>query len=185
MQPKSYTVFKWAVYALATLLFFALQGLVLDHVRVWGLTPFLYPILPAVEAMYEGPRRGPVFALVMGLFCDILIWGPFEGFYALSFTIIALISAVIGENMLTPGTFCALLVSVGALLGEVYFMEEEHSVDPELLRQCLFQAPDIRPPSQPEDRCPPSQGGFCLGSMSGSPPASPWGRPSSPSPPCS
>ncbi len=67
--------------------------------------------------MYEGPRRGPVFALVMGLFCDILIWGPFEGFYALSFTIIALISAVIGENMLTPGTFCALLVSVGALLG--------------------------------------------------------------------
>ena len=117
MQPKSYTVFKWAVYALATLLFFALQGLVLDHVRVWGLTPFLYPILPAVEAMYEGPRRGPVFALVMGLFCDILIWGPFEGFYALSFTIIALISAVIGENMLTPGTFCALLVSVGALLG--------------------------------------------------------------------
>ena len=117
MQPKSYTVFKWAVYALATLLFFALQGLVLDHVRVWGLTPFLYPSLPAVEAMYEGPRRGPVFALVMGLFCDILIWGPFEGFYALSFTIIALISAVIGENMLTPGTFCALLVSVGALLG--------------------------------------------------------------------
>ena len=100
MQPKSYTVFKWAVYALATLLFFALQGLVLDHVRVWGLTPFLYPILPAVEAMYEGPRRGPVFALVMGLFCDILIWGPFEGFYALSFTIIALISAVIGENEL-------------------------------------------------------------------------------------
>ena len=98
MQPKSYTVFKWAVYALATLLFFALQGLVLDHVRVWGLTPFLYPILPAVEAMYEGPRRGPVFALVMGLFCDILIWGPFEGFYALSFTIIALISAVIGEK---------------------------------------------------------------------------------------
>ena len=117
MQPKSYTVFKWAVYALATLLFFALQGLVLDHVRVWGLTPFLYPILPAVEAMYEGPRRGPVFALVMGLFCDILIWGPFEGFYALSFTIIALISAVIGENMLTPGTFCALLVSVGARPG--------------------------------------------------------------------
>lgn len=117
MQPKSYTVFKWAVYALATLLFFAIQGLVLDHVCVWGLTPFIYPILPAVGAMYEGPRRGPVFALVMGLFCDILLWGPFEGFYALSFTIIALLSAVIGENMLTPGTFCALLVSVGALLG--------------------------------------------------------------------
>ena len=117
MLPKSYIIFKWAVYSLATLLLFALQSLVLNHIRVLGLTPFLYPMLPAVAAMYEGPRRGPVFALVMGLFCDILIWGPFEGFYAISFTIIALIAAVIGENMLAPGTFCALLVSVGALLG--------------------------------------------------------------------
>ena len=114
MQPKSYTVFKWAVYALATLLFFSLQGLVLDHVRIWGLTPFLYPILPAVEAMYEGPRRGPVFALVMGLFCDILIWGPFEGFYALSFTIIALISAVI--HLLSGGQYVRLTARLA--LGE-------------------------------------------------------------------
>ena len=81
MQPKSYTVFKWAVYALATLLFFALQGLVLDHVRVWGLTPFLYPILPAVEAMYEGPRRGPVFGLCLGVVCDLLLPAPFSGFF--------------------------------------------------------------------------------------------------------
>ena len=117
MQPKSYTVFKWAVYALATLLLFAFQGLVLDHVRVGGLTPFLYPMLPAVEAMYEGPRRGPVFALAMGAACDVLIWGPFEGFYALTFTAIALLSALIGESLLSPGTFCALLVSCGALLG--------------------------------------------------------------------
>lgn len=115
MQPKSYTVFKWSVYALATLLFFVLQGLVLEHIRVWGLTPFLYPLLPAVEAMYEGPRRGPVFGLVLGVVCDVLIWGPFEGFYAISFTLIAILSAAIGERMLTRGTFCALLACVCAL----------------------------------------------------------------------
>jgi len=116
MQPKSYIVFKWSVYALATLLLFAVQGLVLEHIRVWGLTPFLYPLLPAVLAMYEGPRRGPVFALVLGLVCDVLIWGPFEGFYALLFTLISLLSAAIGARMLSRGFFCAVLVS-GCALG--------------------------------------------------------------------
>ena len=52
MLPKSYLVFKWLVYASATLLFFALQSLVLNHIRVLGLTPFLYPLLPAIVAMY-------------------------------------------------------------------------------------------------------------------------------------
>ena len=51
MLPKSYVVFKWTVYALASLLLFALQSLLLSHIRVMGVTPFLYPILPAVEAM--------------------------------------------------------------------------------------------------------------------------------------
>ena len=36
MLPKSYLVFKWLVYASATLLFFALQSLVLNHIRVLG-----------------------------------------------------------------------------------------------------------------------------------------------------
>ena len=57
MLPKSYVVFKWTVYALASLLLFALQSLLLSHIRVMGVTPFLYPILPAAAAMYEGSRR--------------------------------------------------------------------------------------------------------------------------------
>ena len=66
MLPKSYIVFKWTVYGLATIALFAFQYLVLDQITVWGLTPFLYPMLPAVAASYEGLRRGSGFALVLG-----------------------------------------------------------------------------------------------------------------------
>ena len=117
MLPKSYLVFKWLVYAAATLLLFALQSLVLNHVHVLGLTPFLYPMLPAVAAMYEGRRRGPVFALVLGVVCDTMLHGPFPGFFTIVFPLIALFAAVVGENFLSPGFFCGLFVSAAALLG--------------------------------------------------------------------
>ena len=115
MLPKSYVVFKWTVYGLATLLLFALQSLVLNHIHVMGVTPFLYPVLPAVAAMYEGSRRGPVFALALGVVCDLLLWGPFQGFFSIGFTLAALFSAVVAENFVEPGFFCALLVSAGGL----------------------------------------------------------------------
>ena len=111
MMPKSYLVFKWTVYSLATLALFALQYLVLDNIQVLGLTPFLYPVLPAVAASYEGLRRGSVFALAVGLVCDLLLPGPFEGFYAIAFTLAALIAALIAENLLSPGFLCGLAVS--------------------------------------------------------------------------
>lgn len=116
MLPKSYLILKWTVYTLATFLLSCLQYLVLGRVRVLGLTPFLYPVLPAVVASYEGPRRGAVFALVLGLICDQLVIGPFEGFYTLVFTFLALLSALIAENLLSPGFLCALTVSAMAML---------------------------------------------------------------------
>lgn len=116
MLPKSYVVFKWTVYGLATLLLFVLQSLVLNHNRVLGVTPFLYPMLPAVAAMYEGSRRGPVFALVVGVVCDLLLPGPFEGFFTLAFPLAALFAASVAENFLEPGFFCALFLSASALL---------------------------------------------------------------------
>ena len=65
-MPKSYIFRKWAVYGLGTLALFALQYLVLNHIEVWGVRPFLYPMLPAVVSSYEGLRRGSVFSLVLG-----------------------------------------------------------------------------------------------------------------------
>lgn len=116
MLPKSYLAFKWIVYALATLLLCALQTLVFCHIRVLSVTPFLYPMLPAVTAMYEGPKRGAFYALSFGFLCDLLLPAPFTGFFVLLFPLIALLSASIAGNMLSPGFFCALLVSALGLL---------------------------------------------------------------------
>ena len=114
-MPKSYIIFKWVVYSLATLLFAAFQSLVLNHLVVTGVTPFLYPMLPAAGSMYEGGRRGPVFSLIFGLICDLLLPGPFQGFFTIAFTLCALLSAHIAENYLSPGFFCGLLVSALSL----------------------------------------------------------------------
>lgn len=111
MLPKSYLAFKWIVYALATLLLCAFQALILCHIQVFTVTPFLYPVLPAVAAMYEGPRRGAFYGLFFGLLCDLFLPAPFTGFFVLLFPLIALLSASIAGNMLSPGIFCALLVS--------------------------------------------------------------------------
>ena len=115
MLPKSYIIAKWTVYALATLGLFALQHLVFNHVSVMGVTAFLYPIIPALVASYEGLRRGSVFALVVGLVCDLLIFGPFDGFFTIIFTLIGIFSALISENLFSPGWLCGLVVSLLAL----------------------------------------------------------------------
>ncbi|MDE6997610.1 MAG: hypothetical protein K2P04_07035 [Oscillospiraceae bacterium] len=116
MLPKSYLAFKWIVYTLATLFLCALQSFVFSHIRILTVTPFIYPILPAVTAMYEGPRRGAYFALSFGFLCDLLLPAPFTGFFVIVFPMIALLSASIAGNMLSPGFFCALLVSALGLL---------------------------------------------------------------------
>lgn len=116
MLPKSYLILKWTVYSLATLLLFALQYLVLNQIQVWGVTPFLYPMLPAVLSSYEGLRRGSVFSLALGVVCDLLLPGPFDGFYTIAFTVIALLSGLIAEKLLSPGLLCALVVSAAGLL---------------------------------------------------------------------
>lgn len=115
-MPKSYIAFKWAVYALATLFLFGFQTLVLERICISGVRPFLYPVLPAVAAMYEGPRRGPLFAFALGFVCDLLLYGPFEGFFMITFVIIGLISAKVAENLLSQGFFGGVLLSAAALL---------------------------------------------------------------------
>ena len=115
-MPKSYIVRKWTVYALGTLALFALQSLLLERIVLWGLRPFIYPILPAVLSSYEGLRRGSVFSLTLGVVCDLLLVGPFDGFFTLLFTAIGIISGLVGENLLPPGWLCSLSVGTMGLL---------------------------------------------------------------------
>ena len=114
-MPKSYVAFKWAVYAFATLLLFGLQSVVFNHIRVWGITPFFYPMLPALAAMYEGQKRGTIFALFLGIVCDLLLYGPFEGFFTITFVILALLSAVVAENLRSTGFLGGVFIAALAL----------------------------------------------------------------------
>ena len=116
MLPKSYRVFKWVVYAIATLLLCALQSLIGDNVRVLGVSPFLFPMLPAVVAMFEGTRPGAVFGLVLGILCDLLAPAPFRGFFSISFPAAAVLAGGIASRLLSRGFLCALVVSSAGLL---------------------------------------------------------------------
>lgn len=115
MLPKSYIITKWTVYALATLALCAVQHLVLNHISILDVTPFLYPMLPALVSSYEGLKRGSRFSLVTGFFCDLLILGPFPGFYTITFTLIGVLAGLIGENLLSPGWLCGFTVSAMGL----------------------------------------------------------------------
>ena len=114
-MPKSYVAFKWAVYAFATLLLFAMQSLVLNHIRVWGVTPFFYPMLPALAAMYEGQKKGSIFALFLGIVCDLLLYGPFEGFFTILFVLIALFSSAVAGNLRSTGFVSGVFIAALAL----------------------------------------------------------------------
>lgn len=112
MLPKSYIIYKWFIYALATLALFAFQHLILGNIHILGITPFCYPILPALVASYEGLHRGSIFALCVGIVCDLLIFGPFDGFFTIIFALIGIFSALISENLFSPGWVCGLVVSL-------------------------------------------------------------------------
>ena len=73
MLARNETIFKWALYAGATAEFFLLQGSVLQRITLWGVIPFVFPILVAVLGMYEGPLPASVYALTVGVLCDLLL----------------------------------------------------------------------------------------------------------------
>ena len=70
MLARNETIFKWALYAGATAVFFLLQGAVLQRITLWGVIPFVFPILVAVLGMYEGPLPASVYALTVGVLKD-------------------------------------------------------------------------------------------------------------------
>ena len=67
------TAVKWTAYALACLLLLFGHELTLAHLRVWGIAPFLPPLLPAVLASMEDRLEGFVFALAFGVLCDLAL----------------------------------------------------------------------------------------------------------------
>lgn len=106
---------KWILYCLCALLLMCLQGLVLVHVRVWGVHPFLLPAAAVIPATLERNEQSLIFAVFFGILCDLLI--PVAGlpcFYALAFLVGAVIAWLLSGQVLAAGLVCSLVVTAAA-----------------------------------------------------------------------
>lgn len=111
MLARNETIFKWTLYAAATALCFLLQSFVLQRITIWGVIPFIYPILVAVLATLEGPIPGTVYAIAVGVACDVLLPEVFPCLYTLVFPMAALCAALISQSWLPTGFLCSLATS--------------------------------------------------------------------------
>lgn len=116
MRNRNETLFKWALYGAAALLCFFVQGAFLQRIHLWGVIPFLFPVIAAVGASYEAPVPGTIFALVIGVLCDLLLPGTFPCFYTLAFPLVGLSATLISQSLLPAGIICSLAVSALAFL---------------------------------------------------------------------
>jgi len=116
MLARNELIFRWSIYALAALLCLAVQGLVLQRLTIWGVVPFLYPLLAAIPATYEEPVPATVFALVLGVVCDLALPEAVPGFYTLVFPVVGLLSALLVQGAVSNGFLCSAMVAVLAYL---------------------------------------------------------------------
>lgn len=116
MVARNETIFKWTLYGAATALCFLIQGFLLQRITVWGVIPFLFPVLAAVLPSYEGPVSGAIYGLALGVVCDLLLAGPIPCFYTLAFPVVSLFAALMAQGLLSAGVLCSLATTALAFL---------------------------------------------------------------------
>ena len=114
MLARNETILKWLRYILAAALCFLIQGAALQRITLWGVIPFVYPLVAVIPATYEDPLFGTVFALVTGVVCDLLLPDMFPCLYTLVFPVAGFLAALLARSVLQAGMLCSFLASVGA-----------------------------------------------------------------------
>ena len=114
MTRRNFAI-KWLLYGLATLLFVVLQSLLLNHITLWGIHPFLLPLIVALATMWEG-NEGVVFSLIFGLLTDLTTTGPIPCFYTLAFFVVAVTVMLIAKHLIVPGLLSILSIVLCDLL---------------------------------------------------------------------
>ncbi len=109
MITRREAALKWAVTAACAMALFFLHSLTLSHLDLWGVTPFLPPILIAVLCSIENDLPSIIFSLIFGVLCDLALGGLFPCLYTVTFFLSALLILVLGHSVLQPGFFCALI----------------------------------------------------------------------------
>ena len=112
MNVRQTTALKWTFYALATLLLCFFKRVLLGSVPVWGVLPFLPPVLLAVVASFEQPKAAVLSGIVFGALCDLVLPASFPCLYTLAFTLAALLTSTVMSSLLQQGFARALVSSV-------------------------------------------------------------------------
>lgn len=116
MLTKRDLFVKWSVYAVAVLALLFVHSLTLHRIHIWGVAPFLPPLIAATLSSMEDSRSAAIFGLVFGACCDLTIAAPFPCLYTIAFTAAALIASVMAQSVLQPGFFCSFVVSLVAFV---------------------------------------------------------------------
>ena len=110
MVARNALIFRWTLYAAAALLCIFAQTAVLQRIVIWGVIPFLYPAAAVIPAMFEGSVPGTIYALAIGVVCDVLLPAPIPCFYTLVFPAAGLCAALLTQSVL-PANFGSALLS--------------------------------------------------------------------------
>lgn len=116
MQARSATIFKWTLYTLAGLVWAVVQAAFLQRVTIWGVIPFLYPLIAALPATFEGPAAGTVYALACGVFCDLLLPSSIPCFYTLILPLVGLAAGLLSQSLIPAGYLCSAAAALPAYL---------------------------------------------------------------------
>ena len=116
MLARSATIIKWVLYALAGLACTVVQAAVLQRFTLWGVIPFLYPLIAALPATFEGPAAGTVYALACGVFCDLLLPSSIPCFYTLILPLVGLAAGLLSQSLIPAGYLCSAAAALPAYL---------------------------------------------------------------------
>ena len=116
MLVRSAIIFKWCLYALAGLACALVQGAFLQRITLWGVLPFLYPLIAAIPATLEESAAGTVYALCTGIFCDLLLPSPIPCFYTLIFPLVGLAAGLLSQSLIPAGYLCSAAAALPAYL---------------------------------------------------------------------
>ena len=116
MLARSATIFKWTLYTLAGLVWAVVQAAFLQRVTIWGVIPFLYPLIAALPAIFEGPAAGTVYALACGVFFDLLLPSPIPCFYTLILPLVGLAAGLLSQSLIPAGYLCSAAAALPAYL---------------------------------------------------------------------
>lgn len=112
MLARTATIIKWTLYCAAGLLCMFVQWLVLNRLHIWGLIPFLYPLIVAIPSTMEGPLFGAAYGLVFGVLSDLLLPAPIPCFYTLIFPFVGFCAGFISRNLIPVGLLCSLFATM-------------------------------------------------------------------------